>query len=148
MKNEQDDAHDEHDVNKTGGNVKREKPKQPKYDQNGGDDPKHVLISCSRARSFLWRVALDHRERHQTAYLFASAHFCGMPFRARTCRNSAFRIRRVEPETFSIQLSVADKKVEKRNTAGAGTRPAIYTACGTDFPGKDCYRLISRARIF
>ncbi|MGA8072915.1 MAG: hypothetical protein WB995_05525, partial [Candidatus Acidiferrales bacterium] len=42
--------------------------------------------------------------------------------------NSPLRIWRVEPEMFAIQLSVADKKDEKRNTADAGTREAIYLA--------------------
>jgi len=37
---------------------------------------------------------------------------------------------RVEPEKFAIQLSVADKKDEKRNRAEAGTKRAIYIAFG------------------
>jgi hypothetical protein len=37
---------------------------------------------------------------------------------------------RVEPEKFAIQLSVADKKDEKRNVAEAGTNLAIYLAFG------------------
>jgi hypothetical protein len=47
VKKEKDDARDKHDVNQTRGDVKCEKAKQPKYDQNCGDDPKHVFISCS-----------------------------------------------------------------------------------------------------
>ena len=37
---------------------------------------------------------------------------------------------RVEPEKFAIQLSVADRKDEKRNIAEAGTKQAIYIAFG------------------
>jgi hypothetical protein len=37
---------------------------------------------------------------------------------------------RVEPEKFAIQLSVADKKDEKRNIAEVGTKQAIYIAFG------------------
>ena len=46
--------------------------------------------------------------------------------------NSPLKIWRVEPEKFSIQLSVATKKDEKRNIADAGTRQAIFLA----FEGK------------
>ena len=44
--------------------------------------------------------------------------------------SSPLRIWRVEPEKFAIQLSVADKKDEKRNIAEAGTKQAIYIAFG------------------
>ena len=37
---------------------------------------------------------------------------------------------RVEDQKFSIQLTVASKENEKRNTAEAGTRQAIYIAFG------------------
>jgi hypothetical protein len=37
MEDEQHDAHDEGDVNESSGNVKGEKSKQPKNDQNCGD---------------------------------------------------------------------------------------------------------------
>jgi hypothetical protein len=37
---------------------------------------------------------------------------------------------RVESEKFAIQLSVADKKDEKRNAVEAGTKQAIYLAFG------------------
>jgi hypothetical protein len=37
MENEQHDAHEEGDVNESGGNVKCEITKQPKHDQNCGD---------------------------------------------------------------------------------------------------------------
>ena len=37
---------------------------------------------------------------------------------------------RVEDQKFSIQLTVASKEDEKRNTAEAGTRQAIYIAFG------------------
>jgi hypothetical protein len=37
---------------------------------------------------------------------------------------------RVEPEKFAIQLSVADKKDDKKNMAEAGTKQAIYIAFG------------------
>lgn len=37
---------------------------------------------------------------------------------------------RVEPEKFAIQLSIVDKKDEKRNVAEAGTKQAIYIAFG------------------
>ncbi len=42
----------------------------------------------------------------------------------------SLRLWRVEPEKFAIQLSVADKKDEKRNIAEAGTKRAIYIAFG------------------
>jgi hypothetical protein len=51
VENEQDDPRYEHDVKKASGNVKCEKPKQPKYDQNCGDDSEHVFVSRFR-RSF------------------------------------------------------------------------------------------------
>ena len=44
--------------------------------------------------------------------------------------SSALKLWRVEPETFAIQLSVADKKDEKRNIAEAGTKQVIYIAFG------------------
>jgi hypothetical protein len=44
--------------------------------------------------------------------------------------NSPLKLWRVEPEKFAIQLSVADKKDEKRNVAEAGTKQAIYIAFG------------------
>lgn len=44
--------------------------------------------------------------------------------------NSPLRIWRVEPEKFTIQLSIATKKDEKRNIAEAGTKQAIYIAFG------------------
>jgi len=45
VENEKDDARDEHNVNKSSGNVKCKKTKQPKYDQNSGDHSQHVFIS-------------------------------------------------------------------------------------------------------
>jgi hypothetical protein len=39
VENEKDDGGDENDVNETSGNVKSEKSKQPKHDQNCGDNP-------------------------------------------------------------------------------------------------------------
>lgn len=44
--------------------------------------------------------------------------------------NSPLRLWRVEPEKFAIQLSIATKKDEKRNTGDAGTKRAIYIAFG------------------
>jgi len=44
--------------------------------------------------------------------------------------NSPLKIRRVEPEKFAIQLSIASKKDEKRKIADAGTTQAIYIAFG------------------
>ena len=43
---------------------------------------------------------------------------------------SPFKLWRVEPEKFAIQLSVADKKDEKRGFADAGMKEAIYIAFG------------------
>jgi hypothetical protein len=62
VENEKDDAYGEHNVNETTGNVKCEKSEQPKYDQNCGDDSKHVVISSFRARLFLPRTALTPSE--------------------------------------------------------------------------------------
>jgi len=42
----------------------------------------------------------------------------------------SLKLWRVEPEKFAIQLSVADKKDEKRNIAEAGTKRVIYIAFG------------------
>jgi len=47
MQNEQDQAHDEDDVNETGGYVECEEAEHPENDQNCGDDPKHVQPPCS-----------------------------------------------------------------------------------------------------
>jgi hypothetical protein len=58
MKKQKDDSRDQHDVNQAGGNVEREKPKQPKYDQNCSDNPKHVVASCCGARQLVSRAAL------------------------------------------------------------------------------------------
>ena len=44
--------------------------------------------------------------------------------------NSPVKLWRVETKKFAIQLSVADKKDEKRNIAEAGTKQAIYIAFG------------------
>lgn len=46
--------------------------------------------------------------------------------------NSALHVWRVEPDQFSIQLSVAGRNDERRNIAKAGTRQTIYIA----FSGK------------
>ncbi len=43
---------------------------------------------------------------------------------------SSIRLWRVEPEKFAIQLSVADKKDEKRQFAEAGTKLAIFITFG------------------
>jgi hypothetical protein len=66
MKDEKDQAHDQRDVNDTGGHMKREKPKQPENDQDHGDKPKHGFISLSSnerfnnlARLHGWRGAPD-----------------------------------------------------------------------------------------
>jgi hypothetical protein len=51
--------------------------------------------------------------------------------------NSPLKLWRVESEKFAIQLSVADRKDEKRNVAEAGTKLVTYisfgekTACNT-----------------
>jgi hypothetical protein len=45
MHQKQYQAHDKGNVNESAGDVKCEKSKQPKNDQNCGDDPKHVFIS-------------------------------------------------------------------------------------------------------
>jgi hypothetical protein len=45
VEDEKNYARDEHDVNETCGNVKCEKPKQPKYDQDRCDHPQHFFIS-------------------------------------------------------------------------------------------------------
>jgi hypothetical protein len=57
VEDEKDDACDEHDVNETSGNVKCEKPNQPKYDQYCGDHSKHVFIPCFWVRHFLSHCA-------------------------------------------------------------------------------------------
>ena len=44
--------------------------------------------------------------------------------------NSAVKLWRVEPEKFTIQLSIANMKDEKKNIAEAGTKQAIYIAFG------------------
>jgi hypothetical protein len=46
MHQKQYQAHDQGNVNESAGYVKREESKQPKNDQNCGDDPKHVLSPC------------------------------------------------------------------------------------------------------
>jgi hypothetical protein len=43
---------------------------------------------------------------------------------------SPLRLWRVEPEKLAIQLSVADKKDEKRNIAEAGTKQVIFLPFG------------------
>ncbi len=48
----------------------------------------------------------------------------------RDVANSTLKLWRVEPEKFAIQLSVADRKDDKRNVAEAGTKQAIYLAFG------------------
>jgi len=45
VEQQHDQADDENDVNQAAGDVKREKPKQPKNDQNCGDYPKHFFFS-------------------------------------------------------------------------------------------------------
>jgi hypothetical protein len=49
MHQQHHDACDEQNVNKAGGNVKCEETKQPKNNQNRGDESKHVFISFSYA---------------------------------------------------------------------------------------------------
>jgi hypothetical protein len=44
--------------------------------------------------------------------------------------NSPSKMWRVAPEKFAIELSVANKKDEKRNIAEAGSTKAIYIAFG------------------
>jgi hypothetical protein len=44
--------------------------------------------------------------------------------------NSPVRIWRVQPERFAIQLSVVNKKDEKRNAVESGTTQAVYVAFG------------------
>jgi hypothetical protein len=44
--------------------------------------------------------------------------------------NLPLKIWRVESEKFAIQLSVADRKDEKRNGTEAGTKQVIYIAFG------------------
>jgi hypothetical protein len=52
MENKQYKTYNQDDVNKRGGYVECEKAQQPKNDQNGGDNPKHVVISLrSSARA-------------------------------------------------------------------------------------------------
>jgi hypothetical protein len=45
VEQQHDQADDENDVNQAAGDVKREKPEQPKNDQNCGDYPKHFFFS-------------------------------------------------------------------------------------------------------
>jgi hypothetical protein len=45
-------------------------------------------------------------------------------------KSPALHLWRVEPQKFSIQLSVADKADEKRSLAEAGTKLVIYIAFG------------------
>jgi hypothetical protein len=59
-------------VNESGGYVKREKPKQPKNNQNCGDYPKHVFISLllsarTSAISFFRNALMPLRVRENTA---------------------------------------------------------------------------------
>jgi hypothetical protein len=42
MQYKQNHGHNQSNVNKRGGDMKCEKPEQPKNDQNCGDNPKHV----------------------------------------------------------------------------------------------------------
>jgi hypothetical protein len=45
MQGEEDYAHDDSDVSKSSGYVKREKSKKPKNNQNCGDKLKHIFIA-------------------------------------------------------------------------------------------------------
>ena len=69
MENEKHDTHEKHDVNESSGDVKREKPEQPKNDQDCGDYSKHFFISIfpskkTSAISF-FRIALMLRRARE-----------------------------------------------------------------------------------
>jgi len=70
MQHEQDQAHDEDDVNETGGYVKCEKSEQPENDQNCGDDPKHVHLRVAE------REPIRDRALSSSRVVRAGREFC------------------------------------------------------------------------
>jgi hypothetical protein len=53
MQQKHNQTHDESNVDQSTGYVKREKPKQPKYNQNCGNYPQHFVSSLVRNRASL-----------------------------------------------------------------------------------------------
>jgi hypothetical protein len=52
MEHQEHYSHNECDVDESTGDVKSEKPKQPKNDQDRCDYPKHVFVPSFRARGY------------------------------------------------------------------------------------------------
>jgi hypothetical protein len=57
MQHEQYQAHNQGDVNETGGDMECEKSKQPEHNQHCGDDSQHVFLSLLLSVRMALRIA-------------------------------------------------------------------------------------------
>ncbi|MGB0035306.1 MAG: hypothetical protein WBP79_07525 [Candidatus Acidiferrales bacterium] len=90
--------------------------------------PKQLRIDMNQDCIYGLEAVYDKSVSMHDIELAIDEHYLGSKYT--DFEKYSIRLWRVEPEKFAIQLSVADKKDEKRNVAEAGATHVIYIAFG------------------